>query len=86
MADRKRILTGWIKIKSKKWLKVTDKLEKRAIEYAKKKGYSAIILGHSHIAENKIINDIVYANSGSFSEKICHYLIIEDGIIELKEI
>lgn len=68
-----------LKRKSKIYLRCIDLIKKRAIQYSK---YDAVICGHSHHAESSH----PYYNSGSFTDEICNYLIINQGNVILTEI
>jgi len=79
----------FLKHKSKTWLKIHEKLRVRAIKFAKNHSGNVILCGHSHIAESHKDEDsnILYINSGSFCDKICHFITIDkSGNCELKEI
>jgi UDP-2,3-diacylglucosamine pyrophosphatase LpxH len=49
-----------------------------AAEYAKRKGCTSIICGHTHMPEHRIINGVEYWNCGDFREG-SSYIIEDDG-------
>jgi UDP-2,3-diacylglucosamine pyrophosphatase LpxH len=85
--DRSKKFSRWLKKTSKIFLNVKSKIRGRALEYISDKPFDAIIGGHIHFAE--VYHDPSgkqYANSGSFCDDPCHYLIIDTkGNIILKE-
>lgn len=71
------------KRKSKIFLRCTEKIESRSIEYAKQMECDAVCCGHTHHAIVNKSGTIQYFNSGSWVEKPCNYLTIRKGVIEL---
>lgn len=81
-----RIISTWLKLQSKKILKVHRHLEERAIKYAKQHGYDICIVSHSHLEGYIMKDNIEYWNTGSFCEKDCTFIEISDKEITLKQI
>ena len=80
----------WIKSKSKSWLKASENVADKALNYIREDDINTIISGHVHVANFKR-NPITlknYWNCGSFCDDPCHYLVIKEdsGEILLKEI
>lgn len=57
-------------------------VEKKAIEYARKRGYDIICCGHTHHAVINESGPVWYYNSGCWTERPCHYLTIENGTVQ----
>ena len=67
---------------SKTFLRCAEKIEKKAIDYAKKKNCNIVCCGHSHLEAAKT-GEISYFNSGCWTELPCSYLTVEKGQIKL---
>lgn len=59
-------LSKYVKRKAKIASNVISKYENALINSGEKKGYDGVICGHIHHAENKLINDFHYLNSGDW--------------------
>ena len=81
-----RQFSTWLKLKSKQILKTHEKLESRAIKFARNNGYDAILVGHSHLEARIEQEGVLYVNSGSFTEHPSHYIEINADEIVLREI
>lgn len=71
-----------IKKSSKTYTRSINIVKQRAITEAKKRGFSIVLCGHTHHPEISTINNVCYANSGSWTESPT-YLTIKDGEIQL---
>ena len=69
---------------SKTFLRAVETVEKRALEYCKKKKADVICLGHTHHPVVVDLGYIGYYNSGSWTDTVCTYLSITNGKVELK--
>jgi len=67
---------------SKTFLRNSEIIEEKSLEYAAKKGYDTIICGHTHHAIAHP-GKISYYNSGSWAELPCTFLTINNGQVEL---
>lgn len=74
----------YIKNKSKTFLKSMYNTEQSALRYAKKNGFDGLVMGHLHRAIH-ITDDIEYANSGSWTQKECSYVTVNQGQIKLEK-
>lgn len=81
--DKDLKLSTFLKRNSKSFIRCVSKVRDRATEYAKTFEYDIICCGHTHHAESGENN--IYYNSGSWTEKKNHFLIIHNGLVELKE-
>ena len=53
-----------------------------AVDCAEENGYGAVACGHTHFAEDLVVNGIRYLNTGAWTELPAHYLhITADDII-----
>jgi UDP-2,3-diacylglucosamine pyrophosphatase LpxH len=55
-----------------------------AVEYAKENGYAAVACGHTHYVEDRLQDGVRYINTGAWTEKTFHYLVVEEDRLELK--
>lgn len=76
-------LSKYLKEQTKKRVGILRQVDNLIVEYAKRKGYTAISAGHIHIPEMKKIDGVLYINTGDMCET--GSLVIEhlDGKIEL---
>lgn len=72
-----------LKRSSKTFLRAVETVEKRALEYCKKNKADAICVGHTHHPAVVDLGYIGYYNSGSWTDTVCTYLMINQGKIEL---
>jgi UDP-2,3-diacylglucosamine pyrophosphatase LpxH len=82
--DKSHEFAKFAKKRSKTFLRCTQKIESDSIEYARKLGCDIVCCGHTH---HPIVNDsgpIHYYNSGCWTEKPCHYLVIDNGTVTVK--
>ncbi len=63
-----------------------DNVMKNAVNCAKKNGYEAVICGHTHYPEDRIINGIRYMNTGAWTESPAFYLRVIGDEMTLKKI
>jgi UDP-2,3-diacylglucosamine pyrophosphatase LpxH len=59
------------------------KFEVYLINYAKNGGYDGVICGHIHQPDIKLINDIIYMNSGDWVENMSALVENHDGTFEI---
>ncbi len=57
-----------------------------AVNYAGEKGYAAVVCGHTHYAEDKVVKGIRYVNLGAWTELPAFYLQINGDKMTLKEV
>jgi UDP-2,3-diacylglucosamine pyrophosphatase LpxH len=55
-----------------------------AVAHAKAHGYAAVTCGHTHYAEDLVVDGIRYINTGSWTELPVHYLLIDDTQLRLE--
>lgn len=75
---------------AKKWELFYKVLRKNvminAVNCAKEDGFEAVTCGHTHYAEDRIINGIRYINTGAWTELPAFYLLATDSELVLKRI
>lgn len=81
--DQSHHFAKMAKRKSKIFLRCSQKIEAKSIEYARKLGCDIVCCGHTHHAMITESKGITYCNSGCWTEKPCHFLTVRDGVIEL---
>jgi UDP-2,3-diacylglucosamine pyrophosphatase LpxH len=80
-------ISRFLKDKSKKWLRINEEVARGIMGYAHKKGYNldAIFCGHTHLAEEAKIGDLMYYNTGCWTgtEAPTYITISLDGAVQL---
>jgi UDP-2,3-diacylglucosamine pyrophosphatase LpxH len=75
---------------AKKWEFLYRVLRKNvminAVQYARKNGYEAVTCGHTHFAEDIVVDGIRYINTGAWTEYPIFYLQITGDEMGLKRI
>ena len=56
-----------------------------AVNYARENGFKAVTCGHTHYAEEQLVNGIHYINTGAWTERPIYYLQLTDSNLALKE-
>ncbi|UCG12144.1 MAG: metallophosphoesterase family protein [Deltaproteobacteria bacterium] len=59
-------------------------LMRRAMSYARKKGFRTIACGHTHYPEDKITDGIRYINTGAWTKWPPFYLLVNNGEMSLR--
>ena len=83
--DRSHYFARLVKRKSKIFLRSTQKIQTKSIDYARKQNCQIVCCGHTHLATAYEQGDVWYYNSGCWTEKPCHYLAIEAGKVTVHE-
>jgi UDP-2,3-diacylglucosamine pyrophosphatase LpxH len=73
----------WLKHKVKRLGGVVEMVRRRSVEYARSQGYDGIIAGHTHFADDELIGDMHYLNSGCWTEYPCTYILADEQRVEL---
>lgn len=69
------------KHRSKTFLRNSEKIRSGALKLAERRGCEAVCCGHTHHALAAEDGPVAYYNSGSWTEKPCHYLTLRDGVV-----
>lgn len=70
---------------SKSYLRNSEIIKEKSLEFARKHGYNAVITGHTHHSLSCPEGEIEYYNTGSWTEPICTFITIQNGCITLRE-
>ena len=70
---------------NKSWRRISDIVNERALEYAKKHNADFVFCGHTHRATNVAKDGVQYFNTGCWNDRYCHYVLIEDYCVSLKK-
>lgn len=73
------------KRKSKTFLRCAERVRRQALDYAQGKRADMVICGHTHNAE-ALPGAPAYFNSGCWTDHCCHYLTVQDGVVQLEEV
>jgi UDP-2,3-diacylglucosamine pyrophosphatase LpxH len=57
-----------------------------AVNYAGENGYAAVVCGHTHYAEDKVVKGIRYVNLGAWTELPAFYLHISGNEMALRQV
>ena len=75
---------------AKRWPRLyrvlTEHLAQNAATYAAERGYKAVACGHIHQAEDRMIGDVQYLNTGSWTEDPAYCVRIEGDTMSLEEV
>ncbi|HEV3142503.1 MAG TPA: UDP-2,3-diacylglucosamine diphosphatase [Gemmataceae bacterium] len=80
--DRSFYWARLAKRRSKTFLRCSELIEQRALEYARKKSCDLVCCGHTHL-EVEQPGKIGYFNSGCWTELPCSYLTVAEGEVRL---
>lgn len=75
-----RRISRYIKRKSKGWLRLSKKIAKSASWYGRLRGADYIFCGHTHVSMKKKFNNIVYYNSGCWTDVPSTFITIDKKI------
>jgi UDP-2,3-diacylglucosamine pyrophosphatase LpxH len=76
-------LSQWLKRQVKGAVKAIDRFETALSDDAAKRGFDGVVCGHIHHAEMRMVNGILYCNSGDWVESCTALVEHEDGRLEL---
>ena len=78
--DPEHHVSRWVKRRSKKWLRLSDKVGLDAVQHARKTDDIQVVhCGHTHQAIDKDVDGVRYVNSGSWTDKPSQYVTIDHG-------
>ncbi len=81
--DRSHTFAKMAKRRSKSFLRNAEKIETGAVRHAAKHDCDIVCCGHTHHPLASEGGPVAYYNSGSWTEKPCHFLTLKDGIVEV---
>lgn len=73
----------WLKRRVKKVGGVIEFVKRRAVLYAEHLGCQGVIAGHTHYCDDEWIDGIHYLNTGSWVDRPCTYVRVQEGKIQL---
>jgi UDP-2,3-diacylglucosamine pyrophosphatase LpxH len=77
------------KRRSKTFLRCIERVRTAALEYGKSRSADVVICGHTHHAEapaSFVEGSPAYFNTGCWTDHHCHYLTVQNGLVQLEEI
>lgn len=77
--DKSFYLAKLAKRNSKTFLRCSEQIRVKAIEYGESKNIDIVCCGHTHLA----MSSKNYYNSGCWTETPCHYLAVSNGVVKL---
>ena len=57
-----------------------------AVNFAVENGYQAVTCGHTHFAEDMVVNGVRYINTGAWTEYPAHYLYVKPDSMALNQV
>ncbi len=79
VVDRSHLLARYLKRKSKWFCKVVDGLRTKSVSAARHLGYDGVIVGHSHVASDMVLDGVHYVNCGCWTERPAGFVGIRRG-------
>jgi UDP-2,3-diacylglucosamine pyrophosphatase LpxH len=67
-----------------RWLRLSDKVAHGALNYAAHHGATRVFCGHTHVPLELDRNGIKYFNSGSWIDKRCSYITVDDDGVQIQ--
>ncbi|MFO0910906.1 MAG: UDP-2,3-diacylglucosamine diphosphatase [Isosphaeraceae bacterium] len=75
----------WIRRISKKFQRNSPLVMERAVEYARGRGFRYVTCGHTHLPLEREVGDVLYVNSGTWTEHPpCPFVSIRGGEVRLE--
>jgi UDP-2,3-diacylglucosamine pyrophosphatase LpxH len=75
----------WIRRITKRWQRNSQLVERRAVEYAKGKGFTHVTCGHTHLPMCTEFDGVQYLNTGTWIEAPpCPFVSVRGGTIRLE--
>lgn len=74
---RKRIV-GFLERFDTVWLRLSDKVASRALEYGKAKNVQRVFCGHTHEAMHATVEGTDYFNTGSWTQDYATYITVDE--------
>jgi UDP-2,3-diacylglucosamine pyrophosphatase LpxH len=77
--DREHNVARWVKRRSKRFLRLTDRVGSKASSYGRALGVQTVTCGHTHLPIITTYDDIQYVNSGCWTDKPSSYVTVDLG-------
>jgi len=84
--DKTHTLAIYAKKNSKTFMRNAEIIKEKAIREAEQKKCNIVLCGHTHHAEIALDKNILYGNSGCWTEKTCSYISVSNGVTQLNHI
>jgi UDP-2,3-diacylglucosamine pyrophosphatase LpxH len=81
--QNKKTFSRYLDRLNTRWLRLSDKVARGALAYAAHHRADRVFCGHTHVALEVERNGILYFNSGSWIDKGCTYITVDEDGIEL---
>jgi UDP-2,3-diacylglucosamine pyrophosphatase LpxH len=81
--DTQYYYSNLAKRSSKTYMRCSEQIAIRAIEYAKNKKCNSVVCGHTHSLLTLCGDDVKYVNDGCWTESPCCYLSVDNGDIKV---
>lgn len=78
-------LSRWVKRTSKSWLRLSEKIARDALAYARSKGVQHIFCGHTHIPMHRTDGVTHYYNSGCWTDRPAQYITVQRSGCDIRE-
>lgn len=79
--DRSHTLAKFLKHRCKVFVRAVDNLRRRAVLEAGARGLDGVVLGHSHMPCDCVIDGIHYLNAGCWTEQPSGFVGVRDGVV-----
>lgn len=77
--DRSHRVARWLKRRTKFFIKAVDRIRQHAVAEAGRRGLQGVILGHSHVVEERRVEGIHYLNCGCWTERPSTFVGVRAG-------
>ncbi len=75
----------WIRRITKRWQRNSQLIERRAVEYARGRGFHFVTCGHTHLPMVSEHDGVRYLNSGTWTDFTpCPYVVVHGGDVRLE--
>ncbi len=78
--DRSHRVARWLKRNTKLFCRAVEGLCREATAAARERNLDGVIVGHSHVAGDMMIDDLHFLNCGCWTEQPTGYVGIRDGV------
>lgn len=83
--DPNHHVARWVKRRSKRFLRLSDKVGRDASVYARRHGVQTVTCGHTHLPIVESYDGVNYVNSGCWTDKPSSYVTVDlHGRVELR--
>jgi UDP-2,3-diacylglucosamine pyrophosphatase LpxH len=82
MGGSKQRLSRYVKRASKGWLRLSQKVSRSALRYARRHRAQVVFCGHTHQAMQAESRGVKYYNSGCWTDVPAHFISIHNGAVE----